>query len=165
MARSRPLPVLLLAGALSACAPAAQYPTFGSPPVSGLPAAGARLEVVKRLAWGTPEAFRAARVVLEPLWPDLAWNGNGCSAPEGLGLGYRADFAPACEVHDFAYGNLRVLEPTAANRRISDGVFYANMRAICARKASAARPACLSAAAAYYAAVRLRGQSRFAPGT
>jgi hypothetical protein len=165
--RSRSLPVLLLAGALSACAPAAHFaaPAPPSSLVAGLSPAEARLEVVKRLAWGTPEAFRAARVVLEPLWPDLAWTGNGCSAPEGLGLGYRAEFAPACEVHDFAYGNLRVLEPTAANRRISDGVFYANLRAICVRKARVARPACLSAAAAYYAAVRLRGQSRFAPGT
>lgn len=158
-------PALLLAGALSACAPAAQLSPPVSPPGPEQAVLSSRLEVVKRVAWGTPEAFRVARAVLAPLWPGLAWNGNGCSAPEGLGLGYRDDFAPACEVHDFAYDNLRVLEPTAGNRRVSDEVFYTNMRAICARRSSAARPACLSAAAAYYATVRLRGQSRFAPGT
>lgn len=154
----RPLPLALLAGVLLGCAPAqfrAEAPPQGTDP---------RLEVVKRLGWGTPEAFAAARSTLEPLWPDLVWQGNGCSAPEGLGLGYRNVFAPACEVHDFAYDNLRVLEPTAANRRASDDAFYANMRAICARKLLAAQPACFSAAAAYYAAVRLRGQTHFVPG-
>lgn len=164
--RARLVPVLLGAlatGALSGCAPAV------APDLPSLAGGGSgtdtRLELVKRLGWGTPEAFRAARPRLERLWPGLAWNGNGCSAPEGLGLGYREVFAPACEVHDFAYDNLRVLEPTAGNRRISDEAFYLNMRVICGRRPPVARPACLSAAAAYYAAVRLRGHTRFAPGT
>lgn len=151
--------MLLLAGGLGSCAPAFPFPATGSA-VPETP-----LAVAKRLGWGTPEAFDAARPRLEPRWPQLAWHGNGCSAPEGLGLGYRELFAPACAVHDFAYDNLRVLEPTAENRRASDEAFYLNLRAICGRQRLAAQPACFSAAAAYYAAVRLRGHTRFAPGT
>ncbi|WP_051363383.1 phospholipase A2 [Deinococcus murrayi] len=156
------LPKLLLAavlsgGVLGSCAPAL------FPDVPGRD--DSAVAVVKRLGWGTPEAFAAARPRLEPLWPALDWENNGCSAPQGLGLGYRDDFAPACVVHDFAYHNLRVLEPTAANRRASDEAFRANLRAICARHPPAAQPACFSAAEAYFWAVRWRGQTRFAPGT
>lgn len=149
--------LVLLAGVLGSCAPALfpSVPDGEEDPVA----------VVKRLGWGTPEAFVAARPRLQPLWPALDWENNGCSTPQGLGLGYRDDFAPACVVHDFAYHNLRVLEPTSANRRASDEAFRVNLRTICARKALAARPACFSAAEAYYRAVRLRGHTRFAPGT
>lgn len=154
---------LLLTGALGSCAPALL--PVASVPFTAVGQEGGPVALVKRLGWGTPEAFEAARDRLAPLWPTLDWEGNGCSAPRGLGLSYRDDFAPACAVHDFAYHNLRVLEPTAGNRRASDDAFGANLRAICARKALAARPACFSAAAAYLAAVRLRGHTRFAPGT
>ncbi|MBB5233419.1 phospholipase A2 [Deinococcus budaensis] len=155
---ARAWPALLLAGVLGSCAPALL-------PAAPVGDEGDPVALVKRLGWGSPEAFEAARPLLAPRWPALDWAGNGCSAPRGLGLSYRDDFAPACAVHDFAYHNLRVLEPTAANRRASDDAFGVNLRAICARKALVARPACLSAAAAYLAAVRLRGHTRFAPGT
>lgn len=151
-----------LSSSLSACVPAVQ-PQAPSPAL--LSRAGAATALVKSLGWGTPEAFAAARPALEPLWPELDWAGNGCSAPTGLGLGYRAKFTPACTVHDFAYHNLRVLEPTADNRRASDEAFRRNLWAVCEREAAAAQPGCFSAAAAYYAAVRLSGSRRFAPNT
>ncbi|GHG01007.1 hypothetical protein GCM10017783_11500 [Deinococcus piscis] len=153
---------LLLAGTLSACVPAVQ-PQAPSPAL--LARAEAAISLVQTLGWGTPEAFTLARPALEPLWPELDWASNGCSAPKGLGLGYRAEFTPACIVHDFAYHNLRVLEPTAANRLASDEAFRRNLWAICERKSASAQPGCFSAATAYYAAVRLRGSVRFAPGT
>lgn len=150
---------MLLAGVLGSCAPAFSFPEF-EPESSAAP-----ITVVKQLGWGTPEAFEAARPRLEHRWPQLDWESNGCSAPEGLGLGYRELFAPACAVHDFAYHNLRVLEPTAENRRASDLAFHTNLKSICTRQRLVAQPACLSAAAAYYAAVRLRGATHFAAGT
>lgn len=85
---------------------------FGAVPHGSDP----RLPVIKQVAWGPLESFEAARVR-----PDLTWQGNGCSAPQGMGLGDRKVFA--------------------------------------------ARPACLWAAVAYHVAVRLRGSTRFAPGT
>ncbi|MDO4264515.1 MAG: phospholipase A2 [Deinococcus sp.] len=151
-----------LSATLSACVPAVQPQT---PSAALLARADAAVPLVKTLGWGTPEAFALTRPALEPLWPELDWTSNGCSAPRGLGLGYRAEFTPACTVHDFAYHNLRVLEPTAANRQASDEAFRRNLWAICGRKAAAAQPGCFAAAAAYAAAVRLRGSGRFAPGT
>lgn len=162
--RRRGQVALLLAGGLglSACVPAVQ---LQAPSAALLARADAATSLVKTLGWGTPEAFALARPALEPLWPELDWAGNGCSAPKGLGLGYREAFAPACAVHDFAYHNLRVLEPTAANRLASDRAFRRNLWAICGREPASAQPGCFSAAAAYYGAVRLHGSVRFAPGT
>ncbi|WP_261664338.1 phospholipase [Deinococcus sp. Marseille-Q6407] len=152
----------LLGLALSGCTPA--FHPQPAPP-SLLARSSEAVALIKQLGWGTPEALAAARPRLEPLWPELDWEGNGCSTPKGLDLGHREDFTPACNVHDFAYHNLRVLEPTAANRRASDEAFRRNLWAICERKPANAQLSCYSAAAAYYAAVRLRGSTRFAPGT
>ncbi|GGK94109.1 phospholipase A2 [Deinococcus radiotolerans] len=123
-----------------------------------------RLNYVKRTGWGTVSNYNAqygAYAGTGLPYTGLDWTRDGCSAPDGLGLGYREDFRPACNVHDFAYRNLKVYERTDANRATSDDVFYTNMKAICAAKSWYARPACYSAAYAYYQGVRMGGSSSF----
>ncbi len=126
--------------------------------------ASERLTYIKRTGWGTVAHYDsqyAAYTGTALPYAGLNWTRDGCSAPEGVGLGYREDFRPACNVHDFAYRNLKVYERTDANRKTSDEVFYTNMKAICAAKSWYARPACYSAAFAYYEGVRVGGGSSF----
>lgn len=123
-----------------------------------------RLAYIKRTGWGTVSNYNAqynAYAGTSSPYTGLDWSRDGCSAPDGLGLGYREDFRPACNEHDFAYRNLKVYERTDANRLTSDDVFYTNMKAICAAKSWYARPACYSAAYAYYQGVRVGGGSSF----
>lgn len=164
---ARPLGALLLAltTTLVGCVPAVQPVTPKAPSAALMARADEAVALVQRLGWGTPQEFVVARDWLQPLWPELDWETNGCSTPQGWDLGYRDLFAPACVVHDFAYHNLRVLEPTAENRLRSDEAFRNNLRAICAEQSSWNQPACYAAAELYYAAVRLRGSLRFAAGT
>lgn len=142
----------------------ATFPRPETPALTGLDLASDRLAYVKRTGWGTvanyDRQFAAYRSTALP-YPGLDWTRDGCSAPDGLGLGYREDFRPACNVHDFAYRNLKVYERTDANRKTSDEAFHTNMKAICAAKSWYARPACYSAAYAYYQGVRMGGGSSF----
>lgn len=135
-----------------------------APRLTGLDLASDRLAYIKRVGWGTVPAYNAEyanQAAVNTVYPGLDWTRDGCSAPDGLGLGYREDFRPACNVHDFAYRNLKVYERTSANRQTSDSAFYTNMKTICAAKSWYARPACYSAAYAYYEGVRIGGSSSF----
>ncbi|MDB5046403.1 MAG: phospholipase [Deinococcus sp.] len=134
------------------------------PALTGLDLASDRLAYIKRTCWGSVGNYNAqyASYAFSGLpYSGLDWGRDGCSAPDGLGLGYREDFRPACNVHDFAYRNLKVYERTSANRLTSDQVFQTNMNTICAAKSWYARPACYSAAYAYYQGVRVGGDSSF----
>lgn len=126
--------------------------------------ASTRLAFVKSVGWGTvPNYDReyANRAATDAVLPGLDWSRDGCSAPDGLGLGYREDFRPACNVHDFGYRNLKLYERTDANRRTTDEVFQTNMNGICAAKSWYKRPACYAASYAYYQAVRVGGSGSF----
>ncbi len=134
------------------------------PTISGLSLSSDRLAYVKSVGWGSVGNYNGqyAAYASGPLpYPGLDWSRDGCSAPDGLGLGYREDFRPACNVHDFGYRNLRVLERSDANRKTTDEVFHGNMDVICAAKSWYKRPACYSAAYAYYQGVRIGGGSSF----
>ncbi|TDE87520.1 phospholipase A2 [Deinococcus sp. S9] len=135
-----------------------------APALTGLDLASDRLAYIKRVGWGTVPAYNAEysqQRAVNLLYPGLDWTRDGCSAPDGLGLGYREDFRPACNVHDFAYRNLKVYERTEANRRASDDAFYVNMKVICAAKSWYQEPPCYAAAYAYYQGVRVGGGSSF----
>ena len=144
-------------------APAAVTPDV--PAVNGLSLASDRLAYIKSVGWGrigNYDAQYAAYASSRSLpYPGLDWSRDGCSAPDGLGLSYREDFRPACNVHDFGYRNLKVYQRTDANRRTTDEVFHGNMDGICAAKSWYKRPACYTAAYAYYQAVRIGGGSSF----
>lgn len=123
-----------------------------------------RLEYIKQVAWDTPAYYNeqyAANSENSGPYTGLDWSRDGCSAPDGLGLGYRYIFRPACYVHDFAYRNLKVYQRTESNRKVSDQIFHINMKAICKTKAWYKRPACCTAAYAYYQGVRIGGRSSF----
>lgn len=135
-----------------------------APALTGLDLAGDRLGYIKRVAWGTVPAYDgeyASRAAVNTRLPGLDWSRDGCSAPDGVGLGYREDFRPACFVHDFGYRNLRVYERTADNRRATDQAFYVNMKVICAAKSWYKEPPCYAAAYAYYQGVRVGGSGSF----
>lgn len=134
------------------------------PAITGLDLAGDRLAYIKRTGWGSVGNYNgqyAAYAFTGRPYPGLDWTRDGCSAPSGLGLGYREDFRPACNVHDFGYRNLKVYQRTDSNRKTTDEAFYTNMKAICAAKSWYKRPACYSAAFAYYEAVRVGGSDSF----
>ncbi len=119
-----------------------------------------RLSYIKVLAWGGVPSYdgQYASFSGTPLpYAGLDWTRDGCSAPDGLGLGYREDFRPACNVHDFGYRNLKVWERTDANRKATDQNFHHNMDGVCAAKSWYKRPACYVAAFTYYEAVRTGG--------
>lgn len=134
------------------------------PAITGLSLTSDRLAYVKSVGWGSVgnyDAQYAAYSGSSLPYSGLDWGRDGCSAPDGLGLGYREDFRPACNVHDFGYRNLKVFERTDANRKTTDEAFHGNMDGICAAKSWYKRPACYSAAYAYYQAVRVGGSSSF----
>ena len=134
------------------------------PALTGLSLETDRLAYVKSVGWGTVGNYNAqyAAYASTPLpYPGLDWSRDGCSAPDGLGLGYREDFRPACNVHDFGYRNLKVYERTDANRKTTDEVFHGNMDIICDAKSWYKRPACYAASYAYYQGVRVGGASSF----
>ncbi len=134
------------------------------PAIRGLSLESDRLAYVKSVGWGSVNHYDgqyAAYAFTGLPYPSLDWNRDGCSAPDGLGLGYREDFRPACNVHDFGYRNLKVFERTDANRKTTDEVFHGNMDVICAAKSWYKRPACYSASYAYYQGVRIGGGSSF----
>ncbi|GAA0518891.1 phospholipase A2 [Deinococcus depolymerans] len=135
-----------------------------APTIGGLDLTSDRLAYVKRTGWGTVGNYNTQYAAYNGTslpYPGLDWTRDGCSAPDGLGLGYREDFRPACNVHDFGYRNLKVYERTDANRKTTDEAFYTNMKAICNAKSWYKQPACYSAAYAYYQAVRVGGSDSF----
>ncbi|MFC4452188.1 phospholipase A2 [Deinococcus sonorensis] len=135
-----------------------------APVIHSLDLASDRLAYVKWVGWGTVANYDgqyASYAGTSLPYSGLDWSRDGCSAPDGLGLGYREDFRPACNVHDFGYRNLKVYERTDANRQTTDSAFYTNMKSICAAKSWYKRPACYSAAYAYYEGVRVGGSSSF----
>lgn len=134
------------------------------PPLSGLDLASDRLNYIKGVSWGSVAYYDsqyAAYAGSSAPYPGLDWSRDGCSAPDGLGLGYREDFRPACNEHDFGYRNLKVYQRTDANRKTTDEAFYSNMKGICAAKSWYKRPPCYAAAYAYYEGVRIGGGSSF----
>ncbi|MGY2897092.1 phospholipase A2 [Deinococcus sp. UYEF24] len=134
------------------------------PALTGLSLSSDRLAYVKSVGWGSVNNYNgqyAAYASSTLPYPGLDWNRDGCSTPSGLGLGYTEDFRPACNVHDFGYRNLKVLERTDANRKTTDEAFHGNMDTICAAKSWYKRPACYSASYAYYEGVRVGGGSSF----
>ncbi len=120
------------------------------------------LQLVQTIALGSIanyDGYYAARAS----YPQFDWSRDGCSAPEGLSLGYRETFRPACNVHDFGYANFPRF-PTLYNetgRGLSDDNFLVNMNSICRPKSFLSRAACYSAAYAYYSAVRVAGWAYF----
>lgn len=140
-----------------------KYPEIESS-VTPLDLSVERLEYIKQVAWNTPDHYNDqydAYAGNSQPYAGLNWSRDGCSAPDGLGLGHRDIFRPACYVHDFAYRNLKVYQRTENNRKISDQIFHTNMKAICKTKAWYKRPACCTAAYAYYKGVRVGGRSSF----
>lgn len=134
------------------------------PAITGLDLNSDRLAYVKRTGWGSVGNYNsqyAAYAFSGFPYAGLDWGRDGCSAPDGLGLSYREDFRPACNVHDFGYRNLKVYQRTDANRKTTDEAFHTNMDIICAAKSWYKRPACYSAAYAYYQGVRVGGGSSF----
>lgn len=120
------------------------------------------LQLVQTIALGSIANYDSY-YALRASYPQFDWSRDGCSAPEGLGLGYRETFRPACNVHDFGYANFPHF-PTLYNetgRRLSDDNFLANMNGICRPKSLLRRAACYSAAYAYYSAVRVAGWAYF----
>lgn len=120
------------------------------------------LQLVQQIALGSVanyNSYYAARAS----YPQFDWSRNGCSAPSGLGLGYRDTFQPACNVHDFGYGNFHRYASLANEtaRGWVDDNFLGNMNAICRPKNLLSRAACYSAAYAYYSAVRAAGWAYF----
>ena len=155
--------VFLSAARLLACAVmlglGACTPRLDVPPA---PAGSARLTYIGRVAWGEVAAYEAEYAAREHAsFAGLDWSRNGCSAPAGLGLGYRDLFRPACNVHDFAYRNLGREARTDVNRLRSDAALSRNLQTICRSLARAQRPGCLAAASAYVRAVRWRGDGHF----
>ncbi|GAA5511699.1 hypothetical protein Dcar01_00412 [Deinococcus carri] len=135
-----------------------------APALTGLDLASDRLAYIKRVAWGTVAAYNgeyANQSAVNARYPGLDWSRDGCSAPDGVGLGYREDFRPACNVHDFGYRNLKVYQRTDANRLATDDAFYKNMKVICEAKSWYKEPPCYTAAYAYYQGVRVGGGSSF----
>lgn len=153
------VPRLLVCAAVTVLGLGACAPRLGVPPA---PEVSARLAYIGRVAWGEVAAYDAeyAAQARAP-FAGLDWSRNGCSAPTGLGLGYRELFRPACNVHDFAYRNLGREARTADNRLRSDAALLRNLQTICRSLARAQRPGCLAAASAYVRAVRWRGDERF----
>lgn len=69
------------------------------------------LQLVQTIALGSIanyDGYYAARAS----YPQFDWSRDGCSAPEGLGLGYRETFRPACNVHDFATPTFPAFPPS-----------------------------------------------------
>ncbi|GEM83610.1 phospholipase A2 [Meiothermus hypogaeus] len=120
------------------------------------------LQLVQTIALGSIANYDSY-YALRAGYPQFDWSRDGCSAPEGLGLGYRETFRPACNVHDFGYANFPGF-PTLYNetgRRLADDNFLLNMNSICRPKSLLSRAACYSAAYAYYSAVRVAGWAYF----
>ncbi|GGI75152.1 phospholipase A2 [Deinococcus wulumuqiensis] len=135
-----------------------------APALQGQSLADDRLSYIKTVAWGTVAQYNTQYATYSGTaapYSGLDWSRDGCSAPDGVGLGYREDFRPACNVHDFGYRNLKVYQRTDANRKTTDEAFYVNMKSICAAKSFLTRPACYAAAYAYYQGVRIGGGSSF----
>lgn len=106
------------------------------------------------VAWGSVNNYWYQRA--HPKYSGLNWGHNGCSAPKGVGLGYRSTFLNPCIVHDFGYGNLPKLTARWAwlyNKARTDSAFLSNMRGVCNKLALHRRPDCYLAASAYYQAV------------
>ena len=134
------------------------------PTLRGLDLASDRLAYIKSVGWGSVPNYErqyANQASINLIYPGLFWDRDGCSAPDGLGLGYREDFRPACNVHDFGYRNLKVYERTSENRETTDEAFYTNMKVICSAKSWYKEPPCYAAAYAYFKAVRVGGSDSF----
>ncbi|WP_027883422.1 phospholipase A2 [Meiothermus rufus] len=120
------------------------------------------LQLVQMIALGSIANYDSYYTA-QANYPQFDWSRDGCSAPEGLGLGYRETFRPACNVHDFGYANFPRF-PTLYNetgRRLADDNFLVNMNSICRPKSFLSRAACYSAAYTYYSAVRVAGWAYF----
>ena len=132
------------------------------PVPDGLSAQATRLSYVQSVAWGSVANYQAQKA--RPAYSGLNWGSDGCSAPSGVGLGYRTTFRPACDVHDFGYGNLPKLTAKSqweTQRKNTDVAFHNNMDHICAQKSWYEKPTCYAASQAYYLAVRNFGGSHW----
>lgn len=129
---------------LTGCYPATVAP--GDLPPDGL-------GYVRSVAWGSVGAYEEQYARRADAPPGVDWFRNGCA--DHLTLGHAGAFTAACNLHDFGYRNLRLHASThtAANRKMTDDVLYAHMRAACEGQP----PACGWTAAALYGFVRVFG--------
>lgn len=93
----------------------------------------------------------------------LEWSADGCSAPKAF-AGYSMLFEKSCNRHDFGYRNFGngwakglALTSTPAKKDAIDKRFLGDMRRQCNANSN-----CLTAAQAYYGAVRKAGQAQTA---
>lgn len=125
-----------------------------------------RLTRVDSLMRGSLATFLKAKAASKSgIDATFNWGDDGCSAPAGGG-GYNSVFLNACKRHDFGYRNLGwgyytsknlALASTPGAKDAVDKIFLADMRARCGSSSQ-----CLTAAAAYYAAIRKAGAAQTA---
>jgi hypothetical protein len=111
--------------------------------------------------WTQPTAsstasWNAARLDRGP-WASYGfdWSTDYCSASPDNPLGF--NFANACWHHDFGYRNYKAIGQFSANKARVDDTFYADLKRVCIKYATAVRPACYSLAWTYYQAVHVFG--------
>jgi hypothetical protein len=83
------------------------------------------------------------------------WSTDYCSSSPDAPLGY--DFHLPCWRHDFGYRNFKKLNAFPASKPRLDDSFYFDLKNVCGRYASAARPPCYALAWTYYQAVKAFG--------
>jgi Prokaryotic phospholipase A2 len=96
----------------------------------------------------------------EATWADYGfdWSTDYCSGGPDQPLGF--DFRMPCARHDFGYRNYKAMAVFAANKARLDSAFYTDLKRRCATYNAVTRPACLSLAWTYYAAVEEFGSVR-----
>jgi fibronectin type 3 domain-containing protein len=89
------------------------------------------------------------------------WANNGCSNSPDYPFGY--NFKPACDRHDFGYGNHRTVGLSAERyRERIDGTLLWDLSRMCGALPSGDRTTCLGIASIYYNAVRDFGDGAWA---
>jgi hypothetical protein len=103
-------------------------------------------------------AWYAASLARDP-WSEYGfdWSTDHCSSSPDRPLGF--DFRRSCQRHDFGYRNYKAAGEFSANKARLDTGFLADLKRLCATYDLILRPACLSLAWTYYAAVDVFGST------